>query len=191
MRSVIAATFAVVAGLLAANMLGVASAEAPTTTTTTTSATTAPVPPRTVSVQGVASVPIGQSANASTATAVYREGMAAAEADGQNKAEFMTGKAGAALGSVQSITEGGGYIQCTANEESVNAEYQGEQPDFGSPPSVLPVGVREGAATATPPPGTPKPAVKHRKKRRAPSAKRAAVTTCRLTADVSLTYAIA
>jgi hypothetical protein len=59
----------------AANMLGVAVAEAPTGT-----------PLRTISVQGTATLPIGQGDNAAAATAVYREGMAGAVTDGQSKA---------------------------------------------------------------------------------------------------------
>jgi hypothetical protein len=91
---------------------------------------------------------------------------------------------------VQSITEDGGYIQCAASEESANAGYQGEQPDFGSGPSAAPVGVDETAVAPRSAPAARKPAVKHGK-RKSPSAKRAAVTTCTLTADVSLVYAIA
>jgi hypothetical protein len=59
MKSVIAATVAVTAGLIVANMLGVAAAEAPTAT-----------PVRTVSVEGVASIPIAQNANLASATSV-------------------------------------------------------------------------------------------------------------------------
>jgi hypothetical protein len=92
MKIAIAATMAAAAGLVAANMLGVAAAEAPTG-----------IPVRTVSVQGVATVPVGQSANVAVATAAYRQGMAGAVADGQSKAEFLASKAGAMLGSVQSI----------------------------------------------------------------------------------------
>ena len=63
--------------------------------------------------------------------------MAAAITDGHGKAEFLASKAGVTLGSVQSIVEGGGYINCTGDEESSYAEYEGEQPDFGSPPSSI------------------------------------------------------
>jgi len=90
-RSAIAATLAVAAGLVAVNMLGVASAEAPTTAT----------PLRSVSVEGVATVPIAQNANLAAATAVYRQAMANAMADGQSKAEFLAGKAAGTLGSVR------------------------------------------------------------------------------------------
>ncbi len=177
MKSLIAATAAVVVGLAAANMLGVAAAEAPTTAS----------PERTVSVQGVATVPIAQGANATTANAVYREAMAAAVADGQSKAEFLAGKAAATLGSVQNIVEDGGYIQCTTGEES-GAEYQGEQPDFGSGPAISPSGVSVPAAAPT----VRKPAVKHRKSHGAPVplAKPAAATSCTLGTQVSLLYTI-
>jgi hypothetical protein len=144
MRSAIAATLAVAAGLVLASMLGVASAEAPTTTTAT--------PLRTVSVDGVAMVPVAQGANRAVATAVYREGMAGAISDGQGKAEFLASKAGATLGAVQSIVEGGGSIQCTTGGESGYVEYEGEQPDFGSPSvSVTPnLAPRVAGSTVTP-----------------------------------------
>jgi hypothetical protein len=173
MKSVIAATLVVAAGLVVVNMLGVAAAEAPTTT-----------PIRTVSVEGVATVPIGQYAKLAEATAVYRQGMADAIADGQNKAEFLATKVGATLGSVQSIAEGGGSIGCTGGEESGYVEYQGEQPDFGSPAeSVVPL-----RAAAAPSVKAGKPAVKHRKKH--PAAKKASATTCTLNAQVSLVFVI-
>jgi hypothetical protein len=173
MKSVIAATLVVAAGLVVVNMLGVAAAEAPTTT-----------PIRTVSVEGVATVPIGQYAKLAEATAVYRQGMADAVADGQNKAEFLATKVGATLGSVQSIAEGGGSIGCTGGEESGYVEYQGEQPDFGSPTeSVVPL-----QADAKPSVKAGKPAVKHRKKR--PAAKKASATACTLSTQVTLVFVI-
>jgi predicted RecA/RadA family phage recombinase len=175
MRSVIAATVAVAAGLFVANMLGVAAAEAPT----------GPTQLRSVSVEGVANVPIAQSANLATATAVYRQAMANALADGQGKAEFLAGKAAVALAGVQSIVEGGGSIGCTTNEESAYAEYLGERPDFGSPVTSS-VPLRASAAPASP--SIHKPTAKHLKK--APIAKKASVVTCTLTAQVALVYAI-
>ena len=165
--------------LIAAGMLGVASAEAPTTAS----------PPPTVSVQGVAIEPIEQSASSATATTVYRQGMAAAVTDGQAKAQFLASSAGVTLGAVLSIVENGGYIGCTGNE----VEYLGEQPDFGSPgvgvsPGAVSVPRVAGAAV----PVTNKPATKHakKKKRKSPVAKRASAAGCTLTAQVSLTYAI-
>jgi hypothetical protein len=180
MRVLIPATVVTVIALVAAGMLGVAAAEAPTTTS----------PPPTVSVQGVATVPIEQSASSATATTVYRQGMAAAVTDGQAKAQFLASSAGVTLGAVQSIVENGGYIGCTGNE----VEYLGEQPDFGSSdaetyPDTVSAPRVAGAAT---PGASNKPAVKHakKKKRRAPVAKRASAAGCTLTAQVSLTYAI-
>ena len=182
MRSAIAATMAVVAGLVLANMLGVAAAEAPTIAT----------PVRTVSVDGVASVPVAQGANRAVATSAYREGMAGAVADGQSKAEFLASKTAATLGSVQSIIEGGGSIECTGGEESGYIEYQGEQPDFGSPSvSVAPV-VAPRALRSTSAPSVRKPAAKHpkKKKKKKPSAKAATATTCMLSTDVTLVYTL-
>jgi hypothetical protein len=183
MRSAIAATLVVAGGFVFANMMGVASAEAPTTTTT------APVP--TVSVDGVATVPVAQGANRAIATTAYREGMATAVTDGQSKAEFLASKAGATLGAVQSIVEGGGSIDCTTGGEAGYVEYEGEQPDFGSPSvSVSPdVAQRvEGSAVA---PTVHKPAVKRKKKKKKkPSAKAASATSCTLSTDVTLVYAV-
>jgi hypothetical protein len=173
MKSVIAATLVVAAGLVAVNMLGVAAAEAPTTT-----------PVRTVSVEGVATAPIGQYANLATATLIYRDAMAVAMADGQSKAEFLAGKAGTTLGSVQSIVEGGGSIGCSGGEEESYVEYQGERPDFGSPADDIAVAPAAPEAART----VRKPAAKHRKKHA--SAKQASATSCLLSTQVSLVYAI-
>lgn len=180
MRSVIAATLAVVAGLVAANMLGVASAEAPTTTT---------APERSLSVEGVANVPIAQSASLATATAAYRQAMAEAMADGQSKAEYLAAKAAVTLGSVQRIVEAGGYIDCTNTEETSYAEYEGEQPDFGSPPATIAVPHAAEESQATPRSGAVRrPTLKHPKKR--VSAHKASAAKCTLTASVALVYAI-
>jgi hypothetical protein len=192
MRLMIPATTVTVVSLIVVGLLGVASAEAPTATT----------PPPTVSVQGVATEPIEQSASSATATAVYRQGMADSITDGQAKAQFLASKAGVTLGSVQSIVEGGGYIGCTGGEESSNDEYQGAQPDFGSP----------GATTSTPvfnapralnkaTPGVRKPAAKHSKKKKpkktsakqasaTTNATTASATTCTLSTQVSLVYTL-
>ncbi len=175
MRSVIAATLAVVVGLVVANMLGVAAAEAPTATT----------PLRSVSVEGVATVPIAQDANLSAATAAYRQAQADAMADGQSKAEFLASHAGVTLAGVQSIVEGGGGINCTTDEESSYAQYEGERPDFGSPtPTEVAPAVEGIKAAPTVHRPTLKPAKKH------PTAKKASVATCTLTAEVTLVYAI-
>jgi hypothetical protein len=177
MRNMIAAMLAVLVGLVLANMLGVAAAEAPTTSTT--------APVRTIGVEGVATVPVTQGANRATATAAYREGMAAALADGQSKAEFLASKAGVTLSSVQSIAEGGGSISCSSGQESEYVEYQGEQPDFGSSDaSVSPL----EAAAAPRAPLVRKPTAKARKKH--PTAKKASTAGCTLSTQVSLAYAI-
>jgi uncharacterized protein YggE len=176
MRNAIAAITTVVAGLVVANMLGVASAEAPTGTSV-----------RTVSVEGVAIVPIAQGANAAGATAAYRQGMASAVSDGQSKAEFLASKAGATMGSVQSIAEGGGYISCT--DESGYVEYQGEQADFGSSASTISAS-RVAAGTVAPTPAPPIRKSRNHRSHKAPSAKRASAATCTLTAQVAVVYSI-
>jgi hypothetical protein len=181
MRNVIAAIAGVLGALVVANMLGVASAEAPTGT-----------PVRTVSVGGVAKVAIAQGADAAAATAVYRQGMAAAVSDGQSKAAFLASKAGVTLGSLQSMVEGGGYIGCTGSGETEYAEYQGEQPDFASPAESGggPVRLVAGAKAPANAPSVRRPSAK-RHKRTAPSAKKAGAPGCTLTAEVTLVYGIA
>jgi uncharacterized protein DUF541 len=176
MRSAIAAGIAATVTLLAASVLGVASAEAPVTP-----------PQRTIGVEGVAQLAIGQSDSAAAATAVYRQAMAAAIADGQSKAEFLASKVGAALGSVQSVVEGGGYIGCFSDEPEQSAEYEGEQPDFGSGPTTAVPATAAPSVAAIHVTAHPKP-----KKRRSkhPVAKRAGAVSCTLSAQVSLVYAI-
>jgi len=174
MKSAIAAIMTLAAGLLVVNMLGVAVAEAPTTP-----------PPRTVSVDGVANVPIAQNESATGANAVYRQGMAAAAADGQNKAEFLAGKFGGTLGAVQSIAEGSGSIECTspAGEEGY-AEYEGAQPDFGSgSQSRVAVPLAESKAAA------PKRKVTAKRKKH-PTAKKATAASCTLSTNVALVYTL-
>jgi hypothetical protein len=175
MRSAVAATLTLVVGLFVANMLGVATAEAPTGTTT-----------RTLRVQGVASVPIGQHDSTTEATAVYRQGQAAAVADGQSKAEFLAGKVGAAPGAIQSVIEAGGYIECTGGGESEYAGYEGGPPDFGNGP--LPSAESEASSPEIA--HTKRVTVKHAKRKHR-TAKKAASVSCVLTAQVSLIYAIA
>jgi hypothetical protein len=170
MRTAVAAIVTVTGGLFVANMLGVAVAEAPTS-----------APVRTVSVQGVATLPIGQSDNAAAATAVYRQAMAAAVTDGQGKAAFLASKVGAALGAAQSVAEGGGYISCSGSGESGYAEYEGEQPDFGA--ASEPRSVSPAAGVAHP----PKP---RRTRHKRAAARKAGTGTCTLTAQVSLVYAL-
>jgi hypothetical protein len=180
MRILLAAAAVSVGALTAIGVLGVAGAE--TTTTATTPAVSAP--PRIVSVQGVASAPVAPEANAATATAVYRQAMAGAVADGQAKAQYLAEKAGATLGAVQSIAEGGGGIECPGEEE-----YAGEQPDFGYATAGGIVAGSSVSAVARPrTPGARKPAVKPHKRKKKRSAKAAAAATCTLSTQVALSY---
>jgi hypothetical protein len=176
MKVVIAASFATAAALAAVSVLGVASAEAPTTTP----------PQRTVSVQGVATEAIDQHASASTATTVYHQGMVDAVADGLSKAQLLAGKVGATLGPVQSVVEGGGYISCVGVGESASAEYEGAQPDFGSPGIAISATPRAGSAK--PLASTHRPTAKRRSSHKAPAAHAANAGTCTLSTQVSLVY---
>ncbi len=170
MRGVIATILTLAAGLLVVNMLGVAVAEAPTTP-----------PTRTVSVQGVAHVPIAQGEKAAGANAVYRQAMAAAEADGQNKAEFLATKLGGSIGSVQTIAEGSGSIDCSevGNENSYYS-YEGEEPDFPS--------TDQARVVAAPLAASSKPVAIKRKKKKRTTAKKANTVSCTLSTGVSLVY---
>jgi hypothetical protein len=178
MRITIAVVGVVAIGLLAAGALGVAGAE--TTPTPTVSA-----PVRTVSVQGVAEASVEPTATTAAATAVYRQAMAAAVVDGQSKAQFLAEKTGATLGSVQSVSEGGGYIDCPGEEE-----YQGGQPDFGSGSSPVFAAAGAPVAESRTTPSVHK--VHHTKrrphKRRPATAKKSAVEPCALSTQVALVY---
>jgi hypothetical protein len=187
MRIAVVATVVVVASLILVSVLGVASAETTTTTTATPTTTAASTPPlRTVSVQGVAIEPIEQSASAATATGVYRQAMASAVSDGQTKAQFLASQAGATLGQVQNVAEGGGYIQCAGSEEG----YLGEQPDFGSAGNYATPEVAPRALVKAP--VASRPAAKPRKPKRKKKsvAKKASTATCTLSTQVSLVYAL-
>ncbi len=184
----IAAGLIALVGLVLAGLLGVASGEGPVGSTAA----------RTVSVEGVGTVPIGISDNESQATAVYREGMAKALADAQAKAAFLGEKAGGSVGAAVSIVEDGGSIECTGGYEQegsfAEARYSGEQPDFGwghDPGAVgensvqgAPAGVFAEKSVSH------RPAPKRRKKRH--TAKKAATSTasCNLTASVAVIYAL-
>jgi hypothetical protein len=172
LRLGLAAVLGAAAALVAASMLGVAAAEAPTVT-----------PARTVGVEGVAYVPISQTATAAEANAVYRQAMASAVSDGLSKAEVLAAKVGATLGGAQTVTEEGGEISCSSGNEYV--EYEGQQADFGTARTATPImagGAAPAARTVA-----PRPLVKHRRRKRA---KAAAAASCTLGANVSIAYAI-
>jgi hypothetical protein len=168
MRRALTATVAAAAALIVVGVLGVAVAEGPSSS-----------PPRTVSVQGVATETIDRSASASAATAVYRRGMSDAISDGVSKAQFLASKAGANLGAVQSIVEDGGYITCVGE-----TEYIGEQPDFGSPGGSLPTAYARGSVPLA------RKAPSRRAHHKTPAAKKANVSTCTLATQVSLAYVL-
>lgn len=181
MRLALAAVLSAAAALFAASMLGVAVAEAPTVTSL-----------RTVNVEGVATLPIAQDADAATASGVYHQAMGAAIEDGKVKAEVLAGKIGATLGTAQTVTEDGGEIECSSGgsgEYEGWEPYQGERPDFGTARAPGNVLGKSGSGTAVAPAASPSPGVRgvHKKKRR--RAKKSSVPPgCRLAAQVSLVY---
>ena len=166
------------AGLVAGGVL-VLAAEAETTSSSTPS-TSAPL--RTVSVEGVAKAPVEPAASSETAIAAYRQAMAAAIADGKAKAQLLAEKAGATLGQVQSIGEGGGWVQCPEG-----VEYEGAQPDFGSNrgPVFAAAGAPAAKGRATPTIHKAKLPAKHRRQR---SARKSAVESCMVSTQVALVY---
>ncbi|HXB15688.1 MAG TPA: hypothetical protein VNV44_08065 [Solirubrobacteraceae bacterium] len=169
--------------LLAAGLLGVAAGEGPAGSSSA----------RGVDVEGVGVVSIPAKATAAQATAVYREGMAKALADGQAKAQFIAEHEGVALGVAVTTVEDGGGIECSGYVEgegfSRYVAYEGEQPDFGvarvgsSGASGAPAPAMSGAAVK----GSPH--VSHRPKGKHP-AKKASATSCELTAELTLAYAL-
>jgi hypothetical protein len=180
MKIVIAAAAVTTSGLIATGVLGVATAETPSAPATGTS------PPRTVSVQGVASQQLASEASSTTATSIYRQAMAAAVADGQAKAQFLAEKAGVTLGSIQSLAEGGGYIECPSE-----VEYTGGQPDFGFATGYgVTATQNRSIASGRPVPFHGKRQTR-RKMRPVPkhgSAKKSSAGTCTLSTQVALAY---
>ncbi len=184
MRIVIAVVLVAACGLVADGVLGVATGDTSTAPVTAESAA-----PRTVSVQGVANAPLDSEASATTATSVYRQAMAAALGDGQTKAQFLAEKGAATLGPVQSIAEGGGYIECPSG-----VEYSGGQPDFGYASGygiVAAQSVPGAAARPVPAVGVqPRPKRKPKHRSRRGSAKKSAANACTLSTQVALVYAL-
>lgn len=95
-RTLFAASAAAIA-IAAAGVVGVASADGPSTPAN-----------RTVTVTGDANLTVNCGRKgASDVDAVYREALAQALAEAQDKAGFIAGKVGATLGAAQSVTENG------------------------------------------------------------------------------------
>ncbi len=176
MRYALTAILAAAAALIAVGMLGVASAEAPTQT-----------PLRTVGVEGVGKAPVAQEANATAANTAYRQAMAAAISDGQEKALFLAGHVGGTLGAVQSVIEENGGVECEAEGDEGYVRYLGAEPDFGSGRDSRVVAPEAAAQSA---PGVVKSGsakgLKHKKKKK--KAKKASVVSCTVTAGVALNY---
>jgi hypothetical protein len=170
MRIVIAVVAVAAFGLIADGLLGVATGE-----TSTAPAVTQAPPLRTVSVQGFASETIPQEASTATADSIYHQGLADAVSDGQSKAQLLAEKTSATLGPVQSVGEGGGYIDCPEGQE-----YLGAQPDFGSAGASGSISAPAVANVVR------RPALSRRPKRHA--AKKASGAACTLYAQVSLIY---
>lgn len=147
--------------------------------------------PNTVSVQGVARAPIAQGASTTEADAAYRQAMAAAIADGLEKAEFLAARTGRKLSEgIDQVQEDGGSIECT-NVDGSYAEYTGAQADFGYPQesAVTPATAAPSAGTSTS--RGAKPSQKKKKKRKGkktPKARGAAAVSCTVSAEVSLVY---
>lgn len=171
---------------VAGSMLGVASAEAPTSGSAAT---------RVVDVEGFGTASIAKEADQAAADAAYRGAMAAAVADGREKAELLASKASSGAGPVQEIVEQGGSVQCWLFEpaegeyEDHAVPYEGAQPDFGSAPVT---GADERAVLSAPAAKAPVPkrarAKSKKHKAKAPRATAAAAPTCTVSAGVYLRY---
>lgn len=136
----------------------------------------------TVTVQGVAEVPISASANQPAAVAAYRAAMAAAIADGLSKAQFLAAQVGTTLFSPAAVTpgivEGSGSINCPSG-----VEYSGSQPDwaFG--------GGQFAASTPAPVAKVIRPSTAHKKKRpKHHLVKKAATQSCSISAGLTITF---
>jgi hypothetical protein len=145
-----------------------------------------------VSVEGVATVAISKTASPAEANAAYRQGLVAAIADGLEKAEFLAGRTGAKVGSIQQIAEQGGWVGCEAYAEvgsQIQGEpYEGARPDFGSvtSPGTRPIEVAPARAPALAAPGH----AKKRKKKGTRKAKKAGGVRCTLSTQVVLSYSL-
>jgi hypothetical protein len=136
----------------------------------------------TVTVQGVAEVPISASADQAAAIVAYRAGMAAAVADGLSKAQFLAAQVGTTVdspGVSPGIVEGSGSINCPSE-----VEYTGHQPDWGFGGGFIGTAVPIAAAKPVRPPAV------HHKRRKHHVVKKAASASCMLSAGVSITYAL-
>ncbi len=176
MRHALTAILAAAATLIAVGMLGVASAEAPTTT-----------PLQTVGVEGVGKAPITQEANGEAAKAAYRQAMAAAILDGQEKAQFLASHVGGTLGAVQSVVEENGYVECEGGEGRYE-QYLGVQPDFGSGRGAPGTAVEAAPEEAKSTPSVRAPTAGKKSKKKKKKAKKATAANCTVTAGVALNY---
>jgi Protein of unknown function (DUF541) len=151
----------------------------------------AQAPPAAVGVEGLATVPISRTASAPEANATYRQALAAAVADGLEKAEFLASKTGSKVGSIQQISEDGGSIECIVyaevGPERDYEQYEGAQPDFGSVVVRYDDSVAERAAA---PRDAVSPAVRkqHKKKHEAKAKKATATSGCTLSTQIVLSY---
>jgi hypothetical protein len=179
MRLGLTAMLVAAAALIAAGLLGVASAEAPTTT-----------PVRTVGVEGTGNAPIAREANATVANAAYRQAMAAAISDGLEKAQFLATRVGGTLGAVQSVVEENGYVSCEGEGNEYNS-YLGVEPDFGS--GQAPSGrFEEAAPSASSRSRGSAPTTAHKSKpKNKKKAKKASAVSCTVSASVAINYELA
>ena len=159
-----------------------------------TSAHADEVPPPSVAVEGVATVPISKTASSTEADNAYRQGLAAAIADGLGKAEFLAEQTAAKVGSIDQIEEAGGSVDCEAYSEAGSdtsgEPYEGAEPDFGSVTDDTSVGLARAPlapAAVTQATKDHKKPKKHKKKHR-PKAKKAGGVRCTLSTQVLLAY---
>ncbi len=133
----------------------------------------------TVTVQGVAEVPISASADQPAAVAAYRAAMAAALADGLSKAQFLAAQVGTTVLSPASVSpgilEGSGYISCPSG-----VEYSGRQPDWGF--GGVPIAVSAPVAKTT------RPTTVHHKRRKRHTVKKATSPSCTLSTGLTISY---
>ena len=180
MRLGLTAILVAAAALIAAGLLGVASAEAPTTT-----------PVRTVGVEGTGNAPIAREANATAANAAYRQAMAAAISDGLEKAQFLATRVGGTLGAVQSVVEENGVRQLRRGRQRIQLPTWAwnRTSGVGRPPSGR---FEQAAPSASSRSRGSSPTTAHKSKpKKKKKAKKASAVSCTVSASVAVNYELA
>lgn len=167
--------------------MAVAAAAALATTGGTASADTG-TQPRTIATAGAGNTTVPRTAGQGAVDAAYRQALSQAIDDARRKADFLAQKIGATLAREQTVTEDEGFVDCGDDEQSVGGA--GQQRGASAPAdSGASVGGQTHGRLRLPP--LPKPKPKPKRHKRHKTVKRAVTSTCMVSANVSVTYALA